>query len=320
MRTERGRCKMNRRLFAALALGVLGTAGGSCAATPDSPADGQVTFASAEAAVQALVAALRSGDQADLQRILGPEGRELLDSGDAVADRNNAEAFLAAFDRHHELVVEAGPRTTLVVGEDDWAMPIPVVAVGGAWHFDTESGKEEILARRIGANELAVIEVCRAIVDAQYEYSESMRADSRGERVFAQRFLSSPGTRDGLYWERREGEPGSPLGPLVAEAVAEGYSNPPRAERPFHGYRYRMLTAQGPSAPGGARNYLNGGRMTGGFASIAWPAVYDSSGIMTFLVNDDGIVYQKDLGTDTERVVGTIESFDPGEGWEVVPE
>jgi hypothetical protein len=301
-----------RSVLTALALGALGWCGTGCAST------GQETVDSAEEAFDALVVALRENDRGDVEDILGPEAKELIDSGDAVSDRNDVESFLAAFDRRHDVVIENASMATLVVGEDDWPMPIPVVAVDGEWRFDTESGKEEILARRIGENELSVIRVCQAIVDAQREYAQAPPPGPKGVHYFAQKFISSPGARDGLYWETKEGEAPSPLGPLVADAVEEGYAGAAREGRPFHGYHYRMLTSQGPSAPGGARSYLDGDRMTGGFAAIAWPAVYDNSGVMTFLVSDHGVVYQKDLGADSARLAAEIKSFDPGEGWDVV--
>ena len=251
-----------------------------------------------------------------MEQILGPDGRDLIDSGDAVADRKAVAVFLSAFDRAHSIDVESD-QATLVVGEDAWPLPIPVVAVNGAWRFDTEAGREEMLARRIGENELAVIQVCQAIVDAQREYMAMTKPGAGDTGVYAQKFLSSPGTRDGLFWMTAAGEPPSPLGPLVADAVAEGYTKQDAGE-PFHGYYYRMLTQQGSSAPGGAQSYLEDGRMTGGFAVVAWPASYENSGIMTFLVADQGVVFEQDLGPDTERRAAAITSFDPSSDWVVV--
>ncbi len=280
------------------------------------------TFATPQEGAQALVGALRPYDPAKLKEILGPEGHEIIASGDEVADRNAAETFVAAYDRKHDLIIEDDSQATLVVGDDDWPLPIPMVRTNGSWKFDAEAGKDEILARRIGRNELSTIEVCHAIVDAQRDYAgRGLYGDGSG--AYAQKFLSDAGQSNGLYWEARPGEPESPLGPFIAEAVAEGYGEggkPASGEpRPYHGYCYRMLTSQGSSAPGGARSYLEQGRMTGGFAAVAWPAEYENSGIMTFIVNGAGVVFQKDLGPDTAKVAGAMTSFDPGDGWEIVP-
>ncbi len=305
-----------RMLKSLVATGVLALCVASCQSTSSSTS-AQMSYESPQAAVQELVGALRANDEARIGKVLGPEGWRLVNSGDAVADQKVIAAFLAAFDKHHEVVVDDDV-ATLVVGEDDWAMPIPVVSEAGAWRFDTDQGQDEILARRIGENELGAIAVCRAIADAQHDFAD-MNAKSAGEpRVYAQRFVSSTGARDGLYWEAAAGEPQSPLGPLVAEAVEDGYGSPSRDRRPFHGYYYRMLTEQGPSAPGGAHSYVEGGRMTRGFAAIAWPSAYDTSGVMTFMINDQGVLYQRDLGTDTARIAATTGAFDPGEGWIVV--
>ncbi len=292
---------------------------GGCKST-DSGARG---FASPEEGARALVAALRPLNDQELAAILGPDGKEIISSGDEVADRQAAEAFAASYDRRHR-IVQQDDEATLVVGEDEWPLPIPLALVDGKWRFDTEAGKSEILARRVGRNELSAIETCRAIVDAQREYAAMNPGASEGdaEPVYAQKFASDPGQHNGLYWQTREGEPPSPLGPLVADAVAEGYGargTNDEGPRPFHGYFYRMLTAQGPSASGGARSYLKDGRMTGGFAVVAWPVEYGNSGIMTFIVRGDGIVYEKDLGEDTASAAAAMTAFDPGEGWKVSP-
>ena len=307
------------RTTAALAAALSLLAG--CAGTGHAPG-GQRAFPSAEAAVLALVDALRGNDSARLAEIFGPEGADLVSSGDPVSDKNNAATFVQAYDVHHELVL--GPeQATLVVGADDWELPIPVVRVGEDWCFDTEAGKDEILARRIGENELSTIQVCRALVDAQEEYLAVARS-AGGQGEYAQKFRSDDGTRNGLYWDVRAGEAESPLGPLVAQALAEGYGgNKDKKDeeaRALYGYRFHMLTAQGDSAPGGTRSYLAGGHMTGGFAVVAWPAQYDASGVMTFLVSDDGVVYQRDLGPDTDKLAQAMTAFDPGPEWAVVPE
>ena len=276
-------------------------------------------FASPEEGVSALVGALRPLDVDELRDILGPKADDVICSGDDVADRNAAADFVAMYERKHSIVVE-DDTATLVVGEEDWPLPIPLVRDGPSWHFDTEEGKDEILARRIGRNELSAIETCRAIVDAQRDYA-AMNAGSGGP-VYAQKFASDPGQRNGLYWPSGPGEPESPLGAEVSEAVAEGYGGKKAGAdgpRPFHGYCFKMLAAQGELAPGGARSFVTDGRMTGGFGVVAWPLEYDNTGIMTFLVSHRGVVYQKDLGSGTAKSVAKMSTFDPGKGWEIVP-
>ena len=282
---------------------------------------GHRTFDTPDAAAQGLVTALRGNDTAGLKHIFGPESDDLVSSGDPVADRNRSEAFLERFDQKHELVAGADGSVTLQVGADGWPLPIPIVRdeQTGQWWFDTDAGRDEILARRVGRNELDVIEVCKAIVDAQREYAQSDR-NGNGVAEYAQKFFSDKGLRNGLYWEAAPGEPQSPLGPLVADAAEEGYtaagsSTGPRA---YHGYRYRMLTSQGAHAAGGQADYLVGGKMTGGFAVVAHPADYGNSGIMTFMVSHHGVIYQKDLGPDSERLAKSMKAFDPGPGWEPV--
>lgn len=276
------------------------------------------TFASPQAAVDALIASLRPYDEASLRRVLGQDGPEVFSSGDEVADSTARETFLAEYDQRHEIRVD-DDSATLVVGPEDWPMPIPLVHTDDGWEFDLESGDEEILARRIGKNELAAIETCLAIVDAQHEFA-ALTMD--GTLEYAQKFKSDPGKKNGLYWEVPDGDKPSPLGPLVAEAVAAGYPSAGtkgQVERPYHGYCFRMLTAKGDSAPGGAKSYIVNGRMTGGFGVVAYPAKYANSGVMTFLVDLSGVVYQKDLGDETEKIAGSMKAFDPGEGWTVVP-
>jgi hypothetical protein len=277
----------------------------------------QKHFASAKEAAAALVAAVRAGDQPALLAILGAEAEPIVDSGDAVADRNAGERFVAAYDEAHKLLKEPEGRTELLVGEDDWPLPIPLVETEAGWRFDTEQGKEEILARRIGRNELFTIESVRAYVDAQREYF-LRNPEKRALPGYARKFTSSPGKRDGLYWETAEGEEPSPLGPLFAEANAEGYrlgSGEAGQPVPYHGYIYRILESQGPHAKGGAYDYVVRDTMLGGFALIASPVEYDESGVMTFLVNYEGVVYQKDLGPDTESLAKAITQFDPDDSW-----
>lgn len=282
----------------------------------------QSTFATPDQVAQALVASLRPMDSARLREVLGPEGDEIIFSGDEVADREGIEKFLKAYDERHELVAETDGQMTLEVGRDGWPMPIPIVRKRGAWRFDTRSGRDEIVNRRIGRNELAAIQVCLAIVDAQREYA--MRdSDGHGLRGYAQRFVSDAGKKNGLYWEAASNETPSPLGSLVATASEEGYTSA-RTEtgepRAYHGYHYHMLTSQGPNAAGGKRDYVVNGNMTEGFAVVAWPAEYGNSGVMTFLVNHNGVVFQRDLGRNTERTAKAMSAFDPDEGWTVVVE
>ena len=273
------------------------------------------TFASAQQAVDALVTATRNTRLADLRQILGPEGRALIWSGDRVADRVGRDKFTVAYDHGHRLEIAGSTRAVLIVGPEQWPFPIPLVRDATGWHFDTHAGVQEILNRRVGRNELNVIEVCRAFVVAQREYAARDPMGS-GLAEFAQNLLSTPGTRDGLYWPTEPGEPDSPLGPLVASARAEGYQRTPVAQPiPYHGYYYRMLTRQGANAPGGARDYVVDGHMRGGFALVAFPAKYGNSGVMTFLVNQTGIVYQKNLGPDTPTIAVQLAAFDPDATW-----
>jgi len=279
-------------------------------------ADGkQRRFASLEQATTALVDAIKAHDRKALLDILGPEGLPLVDSGDPVADRNTGQRFAAEYDRAHRLA-GGGGKVVLYVGADDFPFPIPLIPDGPDWRFDTKAGKEEILNRRIGRNELHAIQVSLAYVDAQREYySEDRNAD--GLREYAQHFASAPGKRDGLFWETKAGEAPSPLGPLVAQARVEGYGGGRlrAAPVPYQGYYYRILTAQGPDASGGAYDYVAHGRMIGGFALVAFPAQYGVSGVMTFIVNHEGVVYQKDLGANTATIARGIKLFNPDGSW-----
>jgi hypothetical protein len=274
-------------------------------------------FASAEEAVQALVASVRSGDVKAMVAVLGSEGRSLVASGDAVADRQAREKFLQAYDAGNRLI-PYGTRSVLRVGPDDWPFPIPVVSdkLGERWWFDARQGRDEIVARRIGRNEIYTMQTCLAYVDAQREYYAEDR-DGDGILEYAQQFASTPRKRDGLYWPTTGGEPPSPLGELVARARAEGYRRDESGGPiPLHGYVYRILTAQGPAAPGGAYEYVVRGSMIGGFALVAYPAQYGVSGVMTFIVNQDGVVYQKDLGPRTRELARAMKRYDPDKTWE----
>ena len=276
----------------------------------------QRSFASAEEAGAALVAAVRVHDRAALVAILGAGSDQWITSGDANADRAAGERFVSQFDEKHAIAPDGDTRATLTVGRDDWPFAFPLVRSGQRWRFDTEAGKNEMLARRIGQNELAVINVMLAIVDAERDYASADR-NKDGVREYASRFLSSPGKQDGLYWPTAAGEPPSPLGPLVVQAASEGYKGKEGNDdaRTYHGYHFRLLKGQGAHAKGGAFDYIVKGHMIGGFAAIAYPARYDNSGVMTFIVSHDGVVYQRDLGPDTAAKARAITRFDPGPGW-----
>jgi hypothetical protein len=286
-------------------------------ATPR-PAAAGLPFASPEDGFAALATAIAAHDEARLLRILGPAGRELVLSGDRVADKAARDAFTAEYRRHQAIERTPPNRAILLLGADAWPLPIPMVEREGAWRFDTRAGAQELIDRRVGRNELDAIASLRAIVAAQFEYAAS--AGRQGPwRAYARRFFSTPGQRDGLYWASAEGEAESPLGPLAAQAAQGGYGRGVRdgTPRAFHGYFFRMLEAQGPSAPGGARDYLVDGRMIGGFAVLAWPARYGASGIQSFIVSHGGVVYQADLGPRTDERAGRITAFDPDEEWSV---
>jgi hypothetical protein len=289
-----------------------------CASTQPTQPTGQTRFDSPQAAADSLVTALRAHNTEQLNKIFGPDGGEILSSGDPVADQAGVERFLAAYDAKHRLDTDSNGQNTLIVGPQDWPFPVPIVKTDGKFTFDTEAGKDEILNRRIGRNELATEMVCLAIVDAQRDYV-ALRPMGGDLPVYARRLMSTPGTKDGLYWPTQEGEPPSPMGPLVALASAEGYRATTRVAGqpppPYHGYRYKLLTAQGPSAEGGSIDYVVDGKLIGGFAVVAWPAQYGNSGIMSFITNHNGVVYQKDLGEDTEKIAQAMTEFDPGPGW-----
>jgi len=290
---------------------------GSSIAAVASPVDQQKHFATPESAVQALVAASRVNSTPRLRAILGVEGAKLIHSGDSVQDKNGRAQFVAAFDVAHAIELESEDKAVLNVGEEHWPLPIPLVHEHNGWRFDTRAASEEILNRRVGRNELSVIEVCQAYVKAQREYAALQIG---GQSEFARRFKSTPGRQDGLYWPSHPGMPESPLGPLVAQARAEGYAahaggTSDATPRPFHGYYFRILTAQGANAPGGSENYLVGEHLRQGFALVAYPAIYGDSGVMTFIVNQQGIVFERDLGLDTGRLARQIDAYDPDDTW-----
>jgi hypothetical protein len=274
-----------------------------------SPARAQQTFASPDEAVSALVSAVKSGSRQDMLKVLGADGEDIVSSGDDVADTDARNKFTSAYDAKHSVKVD-GKKASLIIGADDFPFPIPLVHAKTGWEFDTDEGRQEILFRRIGRNELDAIKTSLAFVDAENEYADKDRGDGVG--VYAQRIVSSAGKKDGLYWPSDNND--SPLGDLAAGASAEGYKTG-SGPQPYHGYYYRILTQQGASAPGGALNYVVKGKMIGGFALVAYPADYGNSGVMTFMVSHAGTVYQKDLGEDTEARAKSITLFDPDKTW-----
>jgi len=275
------------------------------------------TFASAREAADALVAAAGADDTKSLLALFGPDGKPLVASGDAVQDRNDRALFATLAKEKLEVVVDPKDpkRATIVVGPDAWPFPAPVVETDGKWAFAPKSGVRELVDRRIGANELDAIEICHGYVEAQKEYAEEDR-NGNGVLEYAQKVISTKGQRDGLVWWNADGSIGGPVSELIARAISDGYRD--RA-KPFHGYRFRVLKKQGPHARLGALDYVIGGKMIGGFALVAWPASYRVSGVKTFIVNHDGVVYEKDLGSDTATIASGITRFDPGEGWKPVP-
>ncbi len=277
-------------------------------------ANAQRAFDTPDEAASALAAAVKSGATRDLMRTLGPDAEEIILSGDEVADREARQRFLKAYDARHNVVID-GEKASLVIGADDFPFPIPLRHRWAGWKFDASAGRLEILYRRIGRNELDAIQTCLAYVDAQNEYADKDRTGA-GIGVYAERIVSAAGKKDGLYWPESDGDK-SPLGEFVAQASTEGYKTG-EGRTPYHGYFYRILTRQGPNAPGGTLNYVVKGKMIGGFALVAYPAAYGNSGVMTFVVNHSGTVYQKDLGDSTISRVRRMEWFDPDQTWKKV--
>ena len=277
----------------------------------------QKTFSACEEASTALFVAVQKDDQPAMLEILGPAAIEIISCGDEAEDRNNRQQFIEKYKEMHRLVRESDGSTTLYVGAENWPTPIPLVHKGNRWYFDTVASRKEILFRRIGQNELGTVGVCRELVVAQNEYHSELH-DGDGVKQYAPRFRSDDGKRNGLYWEISDGESVSPVGPLLTLASGEDYAKETTQRRPFHGYYYRILTSQGGHAPGGAKRYVVRGKMTGGFAFVAYPAEYRSSGVMTFIVNQDGIVYQKDLGPRTAARAKTLTQYAPDATWKKV--
>ena len=287
---------------------------------PDKPSPR--VFASPDDASNALQAAVKSGNQNALLAIFGPNSKEIISSGDAVQDKNVADAFAAGYDVMHRWRKMPDDGQILLIGADNFPFPIPLKKnTGGQWFFDTAAGKDEILNRRIGRNELAIIEVCGAVADAQAEYFSQLH-DGATTKQYAAKFISDPGKQNGLSWKSPEGQPAGPLGPLAASASSEGYSTKPDAHTAFHGYFFHMLKGQTDKAPGGAKDYVVDGKMVGGFAFVAYPAEYGNSGVMTFIINQDGVLLQKDLGKTTTETATAMTEFDPDAdvGWKAVEE
>jgi hypothetical protein len=289
----------------------------SCNTLAASPAKKEIkpqAFPTPDAAVQALVDAARKNSDPALLAIYGSSGEDLIHSGDDVQDAQRRAKFLEEYDAAHSVVLKYEDEAELVIGKDHWPFPVPIVKVGKKWSFDAEGGREEILSRRIGADELSTMNVLEAYVQAQREYY-AVDHDLDEVPEYAQRVVSTKGLRDGLYWEAGEGEDPSPMGPLMAGAAAEGYDAEGLKAVPYHGYHFKVLKAQGPDAVGGAFSYVVGENMVAGYAMAAWPAEYGNSGIMTFLVNANGIIYQKDLGEKTDEIESAMNQYNPDATW-----
>jgi hypothetical protein len=293
----------------------------SSCSKPETPAPATAeakTFASPDEAGKALLAAAQSGNQDTVVAIFGPESKQLISSGDSTQDKETVDAFVAAYGTMNRWRKMDDKSQILVLGVDNFPFPIPLKQNSdGRWYFDTAAGKDEILARRIGRNELAAIKICGALADAQATYHSEPRD---GAKRYALKFISDDGKQNGLYWNAADGQPKSPLGPLAAFATAEGYTVQPNTHQPFHGYFFRMLTKQGAQANGGAKDYMVNGKMTGGFAFVAYPAEYGNSGVMTFMINQEGILLQKDLGKTTTETATAMTEFNPDAGWSPVVE
>lgn len=297
--------------YALFAAGILAL----CASAVAAPVEPQ-SFPSPELAANALADAAHNNDAAALLTIFGSAGQPLVNSGDKVEDAGMRARFAERYATAHKILVDSANKAILVVGTEEWPFPIPLVRKHGTWHFDAAAGAEEILNRRVGRNELDAMQVCRDYVRAQRDFAAD-RQDEHKPLEYAQKFISSPGQHDGLYWPADPGEKQSPIGPEMAHARAQGYSSNPAEEgrAPYHGYYYRILTRQGPAAPGGARDYLVDGHMTHGFALIAFPATWGDSGVMTFIISQNGIVYQKNLGPETAKIASAITAFNPDLSW-----
>ncbi len=276
------------------------------------------TFASPEDAGNGLLEAAKTGDLNQIVAIFGPDSKPIITSGDPVQDKTTLAAFIGGYGQMHRWRKMPDGSQILLIGADNFPFPIPLKSSGqGQWVFDTAAGKDEILSRRIGRNELAVIDICGALGNAQAQYYSQPHPDGTAKQ-YAVKFISDPGKQNGLYWDSPEGQPKSPLGPLLVYATAEGYSAKPDSHAPFHGYFFKMLTRQGANAPGGARDYMVNGKLVGGFAFVAYPAEYGNSGVMTFIMNQDGVLLQKDLGKNTAEAAAAMSEFNPDPSWTIV--
>lgn len=310
---------MHQRLIRALSLLAVLLVCAPLVATPPSAQAAnapvkQKTFATAQDAMAALEAAILSGDIKALRPLLGAEGDAILSSGDRIQDRDGLARFAQSYKEAHKLDESSPGIAWIMVGKDEWPLPIPIVKKGETWYFDSKQGKEEVLNRRIGRNELFTMQSMLAYMDAQQDYYQR---NPQGDKLlqFAQRFVSSPGKRDGLYFPTKAGEKPSPLGPLFDARRAAGVQQTGDKPAPYHGYYFRILKGQGAKAPGGAYSYLVNGKMLGGFGLIAYPATYGNSGVMTFIMNHDGVIYEKDLGPQTAEAAQKITVFNPDETW-----
>jgi hypothetical protein len=280
--------------------------------SPDTaPVAGVKTFDTPKQAADALVQAAAAGDQAAVMALFGADGKDIVTSGDSVEDKNRMVKFAQLAKEKMHISNEGSQKAIVEIGKDDWPLPVPLVESGGKWHFDAKQGREEILNRRVGENELETINLLRGYVEAQEEYASVPRQED-GLRQYAQKFISTPGKQDGLSWKGADGKPAGPMGDEIAKALAEGYTD---KTQPYNGYYMRTMTSQGPDARLGARDYIWKGAMIGGFAAIAWPAQYGVTGIQTFQVNNDGVVYQKDLGPKTAEIAPTIKEYNPDKTW-----
>jgi hypothetical protein len=311
---QRAKLKFDRFRWANLAgVAVLVLMG--CFASPSvAQQPGQKTFKSPEEASDALFKAAQSNDEKAMLDVLGADGKQVVSSGNEAEDAESRANFATKYEEMHRLAKEADGSTVLYIGAKNWPTPIPLVNKGGSWYFDTEAGKKEILYRRVGRNEMSTIRVCQELVAAEKEYSAQ-------HAEYAQKIFSDEGQRNGLYWKAEAGEPLSPVGPLVAAAVSESYgTSRDSAPTPYRGYYYHVLVGQGKNSPGGAKSYSVNGKMTGGFAFVAYPAEYRSSGVMTFIVGEDGVVYQKDLGKKTESIAKAMKEYNPNSSWQKAEE
>ena len=309
----------SRRWIMARVLAALLLLVGCNTSKPSAPSPtGPKTFATPQDAGAALVAATKTNDRSALLAIFGSGSEDVISTGDTAEDKQAAENFTAAYQAMNRWRKQTDGSEVLIVGTDNHPFPIPLAKTsGGQWSFDTEAGKAEIRARRVGDNELATIDVMNALADAQTQY---LAQHHDGAKQYALKFVSDEGKQNGLYWKSPEGKPRSPLGPLVGYASTEGFNPQAGKPQPYHGYFYRMLTKQGPDAKGGAKDYIVNGKMTGGFAFIAYPEKYGETGIATFIINQDGILYDKDLGNSTTETATSMTGFDPGKTWTPVPE